>query len=589
MKRIFLIFLLFAVAVSANPSLEFDKDRIEAGKPFQMMLVVPKRELSASRSVPRLSTTNGFVLNGIDSADGQAPMGFFDIVDVRRYIFKLTAPAKTGRLQIGVLSWTVQGQEYELSRPAVNVQRSFDEGAVEIALTPSKRTVYQGEQLSVTLGIHTYENFAGQLQAVSMDLGSDFIVHRADISNLQFNRVANTAEMTANAKFAWLSPVRTGSLKVPAFRFKYMKVGAPKVVEQHKNSAGFSMSFKSIQQQNEEAETSSSPIVVNVLPLPEKGKPADFTGMVGNYSMNIDLDRNDLKVGEAVTLTLTLKGDGTPGTVTDPKLPDFNDFRTVPPETNLEKTVEGAKVMTVKTTKIFLYPKAQGKFTIPAIAYNWFNPASRRYQEVSLGPWTVNVAKGDSTLLANLPQATGPAGAQKEDIETLGSDIRYIHSVNDASQASTPLFERAGYWALFVLPILLYFIFCAFIRRYRKNSSNAALVRKAKARKNLKTNTDAAMLALEKDDGKAFYAALENGLVGYLSDLSNLEFRGMTREQREESLRALGFKDAQVEEISKWFDTCAFARFAPVVQSEAERKDALSKFETLCETLEVLK
>ena len=63
----------------------------------------------------------------------------------------------------------------------------------------------------------------------------------------------------------------------------------------------------------------------------------------------------------------------------------------------------------------------------------------------------------------------------------------------------------------------------------------------------------------------------------------------MTREQREESLRALGFKDAQVEEISKWFDTCAFARFAPVAQSEAERKDALSKFETLCETLEVLK
>ena len=588
MKRFFLIFLLFAVAVSANPSLEFDKDRIEAGKSFQMMLVVPKRELAESRSVPRLSTLNGFVLNGIDSADGQAPMGFFDIVNVRRYIFKLTAPAKTGRMQIGILSWTVQGQEYELSRPAVNIQRSFDEGAVEVTLTPSKRTIYQGEQISVTLGLHTYENFAGQLQAVSMDLGNDFIVHRADISNLQFNRVPNTAEMTASAKFAWLSPVKTGSLKVPAFRFKYMKVGAPKVVEEHKNSGGFSMSFKSVQQQNEEAETSSAPILVNVLPLPEKGKPADFTGMVGNYSMDIAPDRTDLKVGEAVTLTLTLKGDGTPGTITDPKLPDFADFRTIPPETDLKKTVAGAKVITTKTTKIFLYPKAQGKFTIPAINYNWFNPATGRYQEVSAGPWTVNVAKGDSTLLASLPQA-GPVGTQKEDIETLGSDIRYIHSVNDAAQASTPLFERAGYWALFALPIFLYFIFCAFIRHYRKNSSNAALVRKAKARKNLKAYTDAAKLALEKDDGKAFYAALENGLIGYLSDLSNMEFRGMTREKREENLKALGFKDTQVDQITKWFDTCAFARFAPVAQSEAERKDALAKFETLCEALEVLK
>ena len=135
----------------------------------------------------------------------------------------------------------------------------------------------------------------------------------------------------------------------------------------------------------------------------------------------------------------------------------------------------------------------------------------------------------------------------------------------------------------------MYAIFCAFIRFYRKNSSNAALVRKAKAKKNLKQYTASAKSALQKDDGKAFYAALENGLVGYLSDLSNREFRGMTKNQVQQNLTELGISEENIQKVLQWQEACAFARFAPVTGTAEERSKALQEFEALCDALEVLK
>ena len=164
-----------------------------------------------------------------------------------------------------------------------------------------------------------------------------------------------------------------------------------------------------------------------------------------------------------------------------------------------------------------------------------------------------------------------------------------MHSVHEVPPQEAPLYKSPLFWILLLIPIPLYAIFCAFIRSHRKNSSNTALVRKAKAKKNLKQYTSAAKTALQKDDGKAFYAALENGLVGYLSDLSNREFRGMTKDLVKLNLTELGVSEENIQKVMKWQEDCAFARFAPVTASAEERSKALLEFETLCDALEVLK
>ena len=93
--------------------------------------------------------------------------------------------------------------------------------------------------------------------------------------------------------------------------------------------------------------------------------------------------------------------------------------------------------------------------------------------------------------------------------------------------------------------------------------------------------------ALKKGDAKALYAALENGLIDYLSDKTNLEFKGMTRPQMKEELAKLGIKDETIAAIDNWLEKCAFARFAPVNPSAEEQKMMLEDVEKLCEGLDI--
>lgn len=603
MKRIILFCLAVALCVSARPSLQLDRERIESGKTFGLQLVFPINELPESRSDLQIETANGFTLVGIDSTDQVIRPDIEDMFNsffssghnrggykARVYTFNLKAPKKTGRISIGQIFLTIDGQKRNITGDIpISVQRAYTDDALAVSLTPSKKTVYEGEQFSVTLGFHTYEHFEGGLQATDMNTGDDFIVHRSDLSNMKFEPVeGNRREMQASAKFAWLSPTKSGNLQIPPFKFKYTKRGEPKVVEESKQMGGMTFSSRSVKQESVETETQSPIINITVKPLPTEGKPANFSGMVGNYSFSADFDRTELKVGEAMTLTINIKGDGLPGSITDPKLPDFGEFRSVPPENELNKKIVGNKVVTTKNIRVFLYPKKKGEFTIPEITYSWFNPGKKKYETAKAGPWNVTVEKGEAApeAIFQAPVTQGPAAVQKQEIESLGNDIRFIHKVIDTKNTTFP-YKSILYWILFASAVPFYIIITAAVRSRRKHNSDAALVRKGKADKMLKARFADARTALQKGDAKALYAALENGLINYLSDKTNLEFKGMTRPQMKKELAKLGVKAESIAAIDSWLEKCAFARYAPVNPTKNEQEQMLKDIEKLCEGLKV--
>lgn len=596
MKRVLLTCLALATFAAARPSLQVDRERIEAGQAFGLQFIVPLQELPGNREVPQLETKNGFSFMGLDSADQVIRPGFDDMFEsffggggraykARIYTFKVRAPKRTGQIDVGQITWTINGEPQVVSGSIpVNVQRSYNDDALAVSLTPSKKSIYEGEQFYVTLGFHTFEHFEGNLQATDMNTGSDFIVHRSDLSNMEFKPVEGARrEMQASAKFAWLSPTKSGNLQIPPFKFKYTKRGEPKVVEEKKQMGNMSFSSRSVKQESIETEATTPVVNISVKPLPAEGRPANFSGMVGNYSFNADFDKDHLKVGEALTLSITIRGDGTPGTITDPKLPSFDDFRSVPPENSIDKKVSGSKVVTTKSIKIFLYPKKKGTFEIPEISYSWFDPAKRAYQSETLGPWTIEVEKGDAaTEAAFMPAATRPTTVQKQEIEALGSDIRFIHAVKGNGESPAP-HRNIVFWILFAAAIPFYLVAVCLIRSHRKHSSDAALIRKGKAKKMLKGKFASAHAAMKNGDTKAFYAALEAGLIDYLSDINNLEFKGMTRDQMKLELGKLGLDEGAIDKIDKWLEKCAFARFAPVSTTRDEQDAMLKSVEELCE------
>lgn len=611
MRQILLFCIVTALYAWASPSLQWEnRDKIQPGKTFGLQLIYPLQEISPDFEKLQVDTKNGFTLVKIDSTDqvmrpsmddpfammaymqGRGRGGY----KARVYTLKFKAPKKTGQLELGEISWIIKGEKYLIAKNIpVEIRRSYDDDALTATLKPSKTTIYEGEQIYLTLNFHTYEHFAGGLQAIDMNLGNDFTVHHNELNNLDFQPVENAPrESQATAKFAWASPNKSGNLQIEPFKFKYIKRGEPKIVSENKSGSGFSMSFQSVKQGNVESEISSKPIKITVKPLPEEGKPDNFSGMVGNYSISANVDKTKLKVGEALALTLTIKGDGTPGTITDPKLPDFEDFRVVPPENQISSKVERQKLVTTKKTSIFLYPKKKGSFTIPAISYSWFNPSKSTYESASVGPWEIEVEKGDGPTAEAIfqPQtndgtpAGGPPVVQKQEIESLGSDIRFIHPVKMEEGKQAP-YKEIWFWVAFLAAIPAYFIVVFAIRNKRKRSKDTALTRRNQADKMLKNRFVKANDALSKGDAKALYAALENGLMDYLSDLTNQEFRGMTRSQMKQELKNRDVSDETITSIDSWLEKCAFARYAPVNPSAGEQAQMLKDVEKLCESLKI--
>ena len=215
-------------------------------------------------------------------------------------------------------------------------------------------------------------------------------------------------------------------------------------------------------------------------------------------------------------------------------------------------------------------------------------PAKKKYETAKAGSWNIHVEKGENVpeaIFQNPVAASGPAAVQKQEIESLGNDIRFIHAVKGTG--NTAPYKSILFWVLMLSALPFYFVVAWAIRKRRKHNNDTALVRKGKANKMLKARFTNAREALAKGDAKALYAALENGLIGYLSDRTNLEFKGMTRPQMKTKLEELGAKAELIAAIDSWLEKCAFARFAPVNPNESEQKQMLADVEKLCEDLDL--
>ena len=124
---------------------------------------------------------------------------------------------------------------------------------------------------------------------------------------------------------------------------------------------------------------------LTVQPLPETGKPAQFSGAVGEYQISGYVDRSVVEAGRALTLSLQISGQGSMQTVTAPKLPAISGV-----VVNGPNLVEGT-VPTIRTYAYVLIPARSGTLHIPAITYPYFDPSRAVYATTQTTPIPVSV------------------------------------------------------------------------------------------------------------------------------------------------------------------------------------------------------
>lgn len=586
MSKWFQLLLICVGMAQARISVEFDSERIEVNQNFTMTLSLPSDELPSSRGVPRLVNLGDISLLGIDSADERVRDFFMNVIQLRKYHFKLKAPAKEGSYKVSI-QWEMDGKDRALGKVQMDVRRSMNAAGLEISLTPSRSTVYEGEQFGVSLQFVAYENFMGDIQLSGMDLGKDFISHRAEKLEIKPAGSSNKGSgQMSTAKVAWLSPIRAGELWIPEYKVSYLKVGAPKKVEKRTANSFFG----SFVQEPEKATAQSSRVRIQVKPLPSQGRPQNFNGLVGQYQFEAKVDRNELQVGEALTLQIRIKGNGKPGAIPDPVLPSFADFRSVPPESEVKKTEVNGLIWTERVLKIYLYPKKKGEFRIAPISFHWFDPIKGTYVEQSSPEFVVRAEKGDLTQAAiaggsadgSVPMVLTP---EQKEIETLGADILHIHKPTSLESQSGPYYRSFWYWLVFLLPAFLAPGLIRWLRKRLSLRSDAAWLRKQGAIAELNKKWKEAE-ALLRQDSKACLALIEKALLDYLGDKHNRELQGLTRHALSEALNSLNLENHSHQRLLKFLDACDQARFSPLGMDATQAETLLQEARQISESLQ---
>jgi len=106
---------------------------------------------------------------------------------------------------------------------------------------------------------------------------------------------------------------------------------------------------------------------VEIAPLPKEGRPADFGGAVGAFKVSAQIQPREIALGEVLSLELTIEGKGNLDQFDPPQWKAIGGFRVI---SVADRKEEGARTLTYTLT-----PTNQRIFEVPAISFDYFDPA----------------------------------------------------------------------------------------------------------------------------------------------------------------------------------------------------------------------
>jgi hypothetical protein len=325
----------------------------------------------------------------------------------------------------------------------------------------------------------------------------------------------------------------------------------------------------------------SQPIAIEVLRLPELGKPENFKGAVGSFKINSALDKNEVEANQPATLKINIYGQGNIKSMPEPTLPEIKDFRVYNAASSEKVSKENYLVQGVKTYEITFVPKTSGRYTLPSLEFSYFDPNSKTYQTLKTGNLVLNVKPGKSEFVLQ------PTEISKQEIGTVAKDIRYIKSdFAGLKNQGDYLYKKVWFIFLELLPLLALVTAFRYKVHLQKLNSDIGYARLKRAHKSAKKQLISAKKYCHPDKCKEFHSEVAKAILQFLGDKLNLSPHGLTTEQIKFELSQKGFSLEKVDDIISLLQDCDLARFAPVLKSSEEMRQFLKRVEKAVVDLE---
>ncbi|WP_424492639.1 BatD family protein [Salinimicrobium sp. GXAS 041] len=299
---------------------------------------------------------------------------------------------------------------------------------------------------------------------------------------------------------------------------------------------------------------------INVKPLPAAGRPADFTGAVGeNLNFSVSADKSSLAATESLEAKVRVSGKGNLKLFNLPDLSVPASMEIYEPEyaENVKVTLNGMQGSIENTYT--LVPQSKGKYPIPEMSFSYFDLDSETYKTLTSEEILIDVATGPAVAASPSP---GSVISNKQPVAAAANQFRYIKlnaslkPIGENAFFGSPLF-----WALFVSPLLLIPLVLIFGKKRKARADDVRGNKIRKADKLARKYLSEAKKNLGQE--KEFYVSLEKALHNYLKAKLHIQTTEMSKERISGLLQDKGISPETAERFNSLLTSCEIARYTP--------------------------
>jgi hypothetical protein len=454
----------------------------------------------------------------------------------------LLQPKKAGSFRIGPARLTVGGSTYESNVATVSVGQpaapaAGDRGPVFLVAAVKPAKVYLEQPALYTLKLYRSVNVA------------DVSVGLPEVSGATFAKFGEPREFQAQHQGRAYHVVEVRYLLTPQkagiYTLAPARMDLTVFTPQSRPRRGiFDDPFFGRAASGRPLALTSEALTLQVLPVPEEGRPADYGGLVGSFTLEAKAEPRELKAGDSVTLTATVRGRGNAKRIPELKIPPLDGIKIYPDQPVQKDLNDDEGVLVAKTMSWALVPEREGRYLIPPLSMSYFDAESGRYRTLKTAETTLSVSPGKTERAVVPPAgpATVSADAQaKKAVADLGNDILPVHAAAGGPPSGLQALPGgAVFWALLVGPPGAFLVTLGGLVVRRKSGSLAAAMNVRNA---------AGALARTCKRGALTADELMQALQDYLSQRLALPGGSRTADEAAALLRSRSVDAAAVEEL----------------------------------------
>ncbi len=407
-----------------------------------------------AHSLPRGITADGLSINygghntSIQIVNGQQSESY-------SYVYSVRATS-AGRFTIPAVEVSVGGTVFTTEPQELVVEEVSGDPAVNRAPTPyfleletPKTELYVGEvvPLKLTLYVVGRNTISGVGQP---EMERENLVMKRFPTTPQSGaveiggRIFSTITLETSLFAIDAGEVTIGPCSIPAMYYESEEYARVPSIFRRANRSTFT----------------SNTVKLNIKPLPEEDKPADFTGAVGTFELTQTASPTILETGDPISIDLEVSGVGNFDSLAAPVMTDAEGWQLYPPRElvqNLSDGITGGKI-TYSQVAIPLEPHRE----IPPFRFSYFDPRLGKYVTAKSDPVSIQVAPDASAAALQasaerpgMPPGYSPSPADRpvadyEDILTIIDEPPLLHTI------ASPLLRSPLFWVANTLPALAF-------------------------------------------------------------------------------------------------------------------------------------